>query len=464
MPVQPQHDTYEKPSWKVQGVFDPSGDKPDFSYTIGLHDRGLPELHLWGQPDRGDDPGADWRLSEADRGHLLNEFAGLVVSGRLRAGSELERRYDAGQVTLRFQVGQPADRNLLEAYGAALGATVLPVHWSLHRAPEGVLGAMTPEDEEAAAAAYDEIVAGLVSGPPAPKGWALPEAPSFAPDQRFGPRTPVVLARAAQLWQADDETVAAILRAALLVEGSGRSLTHPPAVAGTLARQVGRRRCLEDLHEAVHRLVDALTSRPASRARWRRVARAVDPDGWTTCSTRDREEFARGCAGVLHDVLSACLLVEAVADVADADLLLSARGPWFSGLAHGEVVPGEAWVASPEVLAIVAELLSPLDGEQLGFVATRHHAAMVAGVGEAPGYGDLCRRLTGWALVSAAGCPDEALPSGVEAPPGALQEWATCVSSALTHRWHLSGDDVRTLAAPFRAELPGLEERLNELV
>ena len=58
----------------------------------------------------------------------------------------------------------------------------------------------------------------------------------------------------------------------------------------------------------------------------------------------------------------------------------------------------------------------------------------------------------------------EAVPQAVVAPLAPLQEWATCLSSALTHRWRLSSDDVRTLAAPFRQDLPLLERRLNEPV
>ena len=142
------------------------------------------------------------------------------------------------------------------------------------------------------------------------------------------------------------------------------------------------------------------------------------------------------------------------------------------------VVPGDAWAAGPDVLAVVAELLAPLDAETLGIVAGVHEIALTRGITEAPRYAELCMRLSGWALVSAAGCPWqptlsslsgwrpllEAVPQGVIAPLAPLQEWATCLSSALTHRWRLSSDDVRTLAAPFRQDLPLLERRLNEPV
>jgi hypothetical protein len=390
-------------------------------------------------------------------------------------GAELERQYDAGQTTLRFRIGEPADRDVLEAYGVAPGAIVLPVHWSLHRVPEGARSALSPRDEEEAASAYREITAALDRARRAPRGWSLPQTPSFDPDQRFGPRTPVVVARAAQLWQADDDTLLDLLDAALLVEASGMSLTYPVSVAGALARQVGRSRCLDDLHDATHELVEWLTERPASGARWRRVVRAITADA-SAAGSDDRDRLAQRCASLLHDLVSLCLSVEVVADVADADLLLAAHGPWLCGLRRGDLVPGDAWAASPAVLDVVTDLLAPLDAEILGTIAGLHDIARTRGITEAPGYSDLCSRLSGWALVSPAGCPWTptlsslpgwrpllaAVPNGVLAPLEPLQTWATCITSALTHRMRLSGDDIRTLAAPFRQDLAMLERRLNE--
>ena len=69
MATQPADDRDEsRPFWEVQIVFDPDGTGADFAYTIGLHTRGLPELHIWARPSLGDDPGADWMLSTRDRG------------------------------------------------------------------------------------------------------------------------------------------------------------------------------------------------------------------------------------------------------------------------------------------------------------------------------------------------------------------------------------------------------------
>jgi hypothetical protein len=46
-----------QPFWQVQAVFDPDGQGGDFSYTIGLAEQDVPELHLLGRPALGDDPG-----------------------------------------------------------------------------------------------------------------------------------------------------------------------------------------------------------------------------------------------------------------------------------------------------------------------------------------------------------------------------------------------------------------------
>jgi len=100
----------QSPFWKVQAVFDPEGRGGDFAYTIGLHSRGLPELHLWARPTRGDDPAPDWKFSSRDLGALLNEFARLQLSGDLVVGSVVERSFDGGLARVRFEVdatGEP---------------------------------------------------------------------------------------------------------------------------------------------------------------------------------------------------------------------------------------------------------------------------------------------------------------------------------------------------------------------
>jgi hypothetical protein len=53
--------------WVVQGVED---DRRPYAYTIGLHDRGLPELLVTG-------------LSQEEAAGLLNDVAGAAVGGRI---------------------------------------------------------------------------------------------------------------------------------------------------------------------------------------------------------------------------------------------------------------------------------------------------------------------------------------------------------------------------------------------
>jgi hypothetical protein len=93
-------------------------------------------------------------------------------------------------------------------------------------------------------------------------------------------------------------------------------------------------------------------------------------------------------------------------------------------------------------------------------------------------YCELETRLTGWALTSAAACPPvlallQGTPAGEQLARGAgqglgtsrldpLQEWATCVTSALTHRQRLTAEEVELFVWPVRSVLPGLDRVLNQ--
>lgn len=344
----------DHPFWQVQAVFDPDGGGKDFAYTIGLHDRGNPELHLWARPCLGDDPGGDWSLSMSDRTIVLNELAHMLLDGRLRVGSEVERRFDDGQAVVRFRVDPPGDREFLEAFGIAHDAAVLPVRWSLTRPPEGMA---EPLDQEAVDAACDEYAVLMSTLDPrarAPRGWQLPVTPSYAPDQRFGPRTPLILARAAQLWQADDATLCDLIYAALRAD-EVHSLTYSVSLSSALARPLGRRKAHEAAVNAATELVEWLTQRPAAQRRWRTVVQRFHPASLVGASGRERVAHERRVAGLLHAALTAVLTTEVVADRADARLLLAARGPWTCGLTELPSVPGEPWHASEMVVERVCD-------------------------------------------------------------------------------------------------------------
>ena len=457
MSIRPDHRQLETdPPWTVQAVFDLDGRGGDFAYTIGLSAFDVPELHIYGRPSIGDDPGANWKFSCNDLCRLLNELGAKLVRGDISVGSVLERAYDGGLVQVRFQVDPPGDRDELEAFGAPAGADVLPVRWSLHRAPEGSLVAMTPEAAAWAAQEYDAILGSLVTQAAAP-GWRLPVGPSFDPEQTYGPRTPIVIGRAAELWQASPELLANLLGAAGQVLVATGSLSYPGSRAHSVARTVGRSRLLERLEADVHRWLATFESHAETRQTWRRAVQLAAGNDWRVDSRATRERWRRYCVGLLHDVVRAGLLVEAVADVAPVDLVLEGRGPLMGAGRSAGVAPGKEWFAAEEVMVVIDSITDGLGRRQLHAVGAAH---LEACVDDDSGYGALEDRLLGWALVSAAGMPDLTLGGINHVPPG-FQRWSTVLTSALTHRARLTADEVVCLARPIRSLVPHLEEVLN---
>ncbi|WP_107764669.1 hypothetical protein [Nocardioides terrigena] len=471
--MQPDHDRLDRrPFWTVQSVFDPDGEGGDFAYTIGLHDRGLPELHLWARPNRGVDPGEDWMLSPHDRTVLLNTLAWRLLDGALAVGDTWREKFDAGVAVADFELCPPADREHLEAFGIAPGAKVLPVSWSLTRPLEGALTPLTPAARTRAERDLRDAVSALADArrQTPPSSWRPAAAPTFDPRQPFGPLTAVVQARGAQLWGASRTQLNCLLRHAVDVEIGGGSVTFPASSAAASARSVGRTRALEELREAAEALVQRVTGLP----RWRQTLDSLLGPG----PRESREEAS--VVRLLRDVVLALLSAEAVADVIPHEWLLAARGPWLTAFGpHGEL-PGPEWSASPTVLDAVRGLLSPLDARQLGVIAAGHRLSGDGVVIGHEGYADLVHKLNGWALVGSAGCPWrgtlDQLPAwgpllegvagpGVRvelAPLPEFQEWANCLTAALTHRPRLSASEVRAFTLPFEDLLPGLVRLLDE--
>ena len=466
----------QHPFWQVQSVFDPDGEGGDFAYTIGLHDRGFPELHVWARPTLGEDPGLDWMFSVRDRGVLLNEFAALMLTGGLEVGTELDREYDGRLVTVHFRVDPPGDRDELEALGIASGAEVLPIPWSLHRAPEGELVSLSSDAIRVARAESLVVRQQLIGAAKPPRGWELPDPPtgpaSFDVHQAYGPLTPLVRTRAAQFWQADDATLADALDLALLLDAVG-CLGQAPARATSTARPVGRRTQLERLRRDVHDLVGRLTDRPAAGRRWRGIVEhAIPPEGRR--SKRDREHLEKHCAHLLTGLALGCLLTDAVSDVAELDLVQAGRGPWLTSFDEPD---HPALWASQAVLSTVSRLLSPLGMVDLLAIGVLHESSRKGHAGAPTVYDDLAMRLTALAVTGAAICPWEEflaeLPAWSPLRDGiaedwtlpvlpaigrvdALQQWASCLTAALTYAQCLSAEDVDVLAAPFTGLLPEL--------
>ncbi len=127
-----------RPFWRIVSVFDPEGHCQDFAYTQGLAPRAGCELHLWARPSLGQDAGADWKLSPRNCARLLNRFARQLLAGTLVPMQELEG-FDRGQTRLRFTVGEAVRPGEVDAHQLDDHVQVLPLRWSLHRAPSGGL-------------------------------------------------------------------------------------------------------------------------------------------------------------------------------------------------------------------------------------------------------------------------------------------------------------------------------------
>ena len=173
------------PDWMVIAVFDPDGGGRDFGYTVGLHERGLPELFLWARPTDGDDPGADWQLSSHDICHQLNDLAAQLVAGTITPGSSTEVSYDGGatQATLTLQPAVAAHGGGLEAFQAHAHANVSEIRWSLRRPPVGPRRALDTHETVVARARLAALI-----------GAAEADVVTFPPDATFGPQTPVFTA------------------------------------------------------------------------------------------------------------------------------------------------------------------------------------------------------------------------------------------------------------------------------
>ncbi len=450
------------PFWQVQAVFDPDGKGGDFGYTIGLGDRGVPELHLWGRPALGDDPGEDWLLSPPDTMRILNELAWEWLDGDLRVGDSFERDYDDGLVTLRFQVDPAQDSGSLEAYGAG-NNPVVPIRWSLHRPAMKPAREMGHEQEEAANAEW-ALLRESLDDRKAPLGWALPARPSWALRQQWGPRTPLVLARAAQLWQADTEGLCGIVQVANHVASAG-SLTYPCAVAQTASRSVGRHRRLTRLHDDITRLVEGLGTRWSKEEFAAMQATVLGSLG----TSQEGPHHQANLRWLISHSLIAAATVEAVGDVLPERTMLHGLGPFLSGLVCPGEAPGPGWLAAPEVVSTVAAVLQGVSPATLVVVAREHERRR-----EEADYEEVFGWLSARAATGPASCPDVLqqlvpqtraafvhllLADGVAL--ARLQEWGTALTAALVHRMELDPAWVRRFADPFNHVVPELARLLD---
>ena len=125
----------EIPDWTVMGVLAEGDGLPEFSYTIGLHERGLPELFLWDRPSNGDDSGDNWSFHAHERGQMLNHWARQLIEGDLEPGMSWTEEMDLGLSSVTFAVGEPVGPLEVGAVMLAPGTQVLPIRFSLRRDP-----------------------------------------------------------------------------------------------------------------------------------------------------------------------------------------------------------------------------------------------------------------------------------------------------------------------------------------
>jgi hypothetical protein len=436
------------PDWQVTAVFDPDGEGRDFAYTVGLDDRGLPELHVWARPSLGDDPGADWKFSPQDCGSLLDELAWRLVDGDLDVGDTWEQDYDGGMVTVGFRVDPPGDRDELEALGIAPGALVLPVRWSLHRCPVGRPRPLTKRALARATAEYAELRAGLDEHAGMPDGWNLPA--TFSPGGDFGPLTPMVAGRVAELWSADAITLSNLAWAAVTMRQGG-GITWPVGAASGAARQAGR---VEEMARAKHSTAEVVQAR-MSRPDWPRTQLEIAATIGFGPDEISPKQLHRSLSDDFTELLWTVLSTEVVADQLSKAQRLHGRGGWLTGLGPVGELPGPAWRAPRGILDRLYAALRPLSTLTLLEVVVRHRDD------DLTDYQTLAGCVQGWAITAPAGCPFD---RGLDRLPGVtwpraldeLQEWATVMTSAACHRERLSAGDVATLTAPFLDLVPEL--------
>jgi hypothetical protein len=436
------------PDWRVTAVFDPAGQGQDFAYTVGLFERDLPELHLWARPSLGDDPGADWKFSPHDCVRILDELAWQLIDGELAIGHGWEQPYDDGMVTCRFRLDPPGDRDELQAFGIMPGAPVLPVRWSLHRRPIGRPRPLGKRGFLRATAEYAAVLARLGDDASVPDGWTLP--PGFEPGGEFGPLTPMVAARVAQLWSADAITLGNLLWAATTMHQGG-GITWPVAAAQAVSRDVGRVDEAAKTQEAAISVVESRIDQPG----WPQLERELRAVIGLEPVEVSSDDLRRSVHGNLGELLWTVLITEVVADRLTKKQRLHGRGAWLTGLGPVGELPGPEWRAPRSVLDRLYAALRPLTTATLLQIATRHLDD------DLDDYQRVAGAVQGWAITAPAGCP---FARGLDRLPGVtwpralddLQEWATVMTSAACHRERLSPDDVATLTTPFLDLVPEL--------
>lgn len=447
------------PWWQVIAVLDEDGGS-GFAYTVGLAEQGRCELHVCARPTLGEDPGLNWRFSTHDLMHLLNECAWRLVDGRLAAGSEWEESYDAGQVTVRFTVAAATDAEQVEAFRAG-DVTVLPVRWSLHREPEGPLAPMSDEQQAVAARQYAAAVGRLPETAAVLPGWELPPAPDWSPEQRWGPRSPLVAAHAQLLAQATPRAMIEMLDLAFALSYR-RMTSHAIVSARAAARPAGRSAALERLIADASDLVDDL-GRTWGRAAWEAAVAWVNED--------EDEPLEEGIVKrLLGEVITPSLVSVATEDLLPADVVVHGAGPVACALTGRGLPPAAAWEAPQHVVDATRRLVVRAGARGLVAAASAWAWADTDSDDDATARG----AIASLSVTTPSLFPDwrAALPTALVREVRRLtasatdvadvQDWLSVLTTVLSHRARLALDTVELVVACGEHTMPGLRRLIDE--
>ena len=307
------------PFWTVISVFDPDGTGSDFAYTVGLADRGCPELHVWSRPTEGDDPGADFRLSSRDTGGLLNMWAGELLAGALAPGDIREVPLDAGATRATFTASEPCDPDTLDAFTVAPGAQVIAMRWVLERIPIGPRTALSAAERARMCAQtltlVDQLAVPGVAGTWTGRRPITETNISVDPAQLYGSRTALVLARAAWLADADADGLADLLNAVLEPE-KAVSAKHVLALTWAAARPVGLVDALAAAQDLVDEVAAAIEGPGRHSRRWRGLLSGLGVP-MSAVDAEDAEEISEAIADLLRSTVAAILGVDVLGDDGD---------------------------------------------------------------------------------------------------------------------------------------------------
>ncbi|HJQ04540.1 MAG TPA: hypothetical protein VJ872_03810 [Nocardioides sp.] len=455
-------DDERDPWWQVIAVFGHDVDQgSDFAYTVGLAERGLPELHVLCRPSEGEDPAHDWRFSMRDMGRLLNEVAWRLVDGRLSPGDTWTEQYDAGLVEARFRLDPAVEAEELEAFQAH-PAPVHPLRWSLHRKPMGPLTPLTPDAEgraweELGALTTQTPMTGAIRG--VPTMWAVPAVPSWDPTQRWGPRTPLVAASASRLVHCSVDELIDLVNLTFALEVRHLS-AYPLVVARSAARDVGRSSALERLEDDVRDLVAGLGTAWAEDA-WSAALAWVDDD-------EDEPFPPERLKEMLGLVITSHLATVAVADRLEVDDVIAGIGPLSVCFESRGVSPDDRWHAAPHVVDAVAGLVrtagarATVDAalawqrqEDEATAEARGSLAVMAcrSASTFPPFMQACGGMAGQLVATLA---------EAEAPGWVVQEWLSAIATLVTHRALLGNEVAEPVLLAGAALMPGLLEVVNQ--